>query len=336
MKKEETSKTKKQNTSNKKTQTNKKQAKSTLTKKKESSKNLPEKDFKETQILGFHDLPLYTTIFDKVQNPKAVVLIIHGMQEHSERYHDFAKFLNSHGFVVVANDLRGHGHTMQNPDDYGCAEKDFFAEALQDQICVLNYIREKWHLPVYIFSHSYGSFLTQVLVQTSPFVEKAVLCGTTNGSCSLFKMGSLLLSIMRPFNKNDKRGGLAEKLCIKSFGKKFENGNWLTRDESVYEKYQKDKFCGGSFPFSFYFSMIKNMTKINKGVNKIGDKKLFLIAGTADPVGQNGKQVKKLFKIYLKSNIDAKIKLYKDARHELINETNKSEVYKDILEFFEK
>ncbi len=291
---------------------------------------------KEIRVQGFHELPLYTVVFDEVKNPKAVVLIVHGMQEHCRRYDDFAKFLNTHGFIVVASDLRGHGKTMKDSNDYGKGEKDIFQECVNDQIALISFINENWKLPVYIFGHSFGSFLTQSIVQRSPQIKKAVLCGTTNGSCTLFKLGNCLLTLLAPFNKKDKRGGLAETLCIKSFGKNFENGNWLSRNEKVFDKYLKDEFCGGSFPFSFYRSMIKNMTKVNSGIGKIGHKKLFLIAGSCDPVGQNSKQVQKLCKLYLKNNVDAQIKIYDGARHELLNETNKKEVYKDILNFFEK
>ena len=43
------------------------------------------------------------------KNPKANVLVIHGMQEHKERYEGFASFLQEHGYNVVTSDLRGHG-----------------------------------------------------------------------------------------------------------------------------------------------------------------------------------------------------------------------------------
>ena len=286
-------------------------------------------------VEGFHNLPIYTMIYDKVISPKAVVLIIHGMQEHCQRYDSFAKFLNTNGYIVVTSDLRGHGRTMKDKSEYGHGEKDIFSECVKDQLCILQQIRGTWNLPIYLFGHSFGSFVSQSLIQQTNEIEKVVLCGSTNGGCAIFKMGSALLSLMKPFQKNDKRGGLAEKLCVKNFGKKFERGNWLSRDEAVFDKYQADEFCGGSFPFSFYYSMIKNMTKVNRGINKIGAKKLLLIAGTNDPVSQNSKQVKKLHKLLLKSNVDAKIKLYENARHELINEINREEVYKDVLNFFD-
>lgn len=289
---------------------------------------------KNLKILGYNDLELNTYIFDDVENPKAVVLVVHGMQEHCLRYVDFAKFLNKNGYIVVMSDLRGHGHTAISKERLGYGEKDIFNETLQDQLNILSYINETYNLPIYLFGHSYGSMLGQVLIQRTPLIEKAVLCGTTNGSCGIMKLGSFVISLMSPFKKKDKRGGLIEKMCIKSYGKKFERRNWLTKDEKVFDAYLKDEYCGGSFPFSFYRSMIKNMTKANKGIDKIGGKKVLLIAGDKDPVGENGKQVKKLHKIYLKHNIDADIKLYKDDRHELINELNKEEVYNDVLNFY--
>ena len=64
------------------------------------------------------------------------------------------------------------------------------------------------------------------------------------------------------------------------------------------------------------------------------NKKLFLIVGDKDPVGENAKQVKKLHKLYIKKGVDSKLKIYPDCRHELINELNKNEVYNDCLSFF--
>lgn len=306
------------------------------TKSTKNAKNLQEKsEFKQISVLGFHDLPLCTYLLDEVENPKAVVVVVHGMQEHCLRYLPFAEFLNKNGYIVVLSDLRGHGKTMRSKDEYGKGEKDIFAETVQDQLRLIDFAHKKYGLPIYVFGHSYGSMLTQRLVQLSPLIEKAVICGTTNGSCTLFALASGLVSILAPFNRKDKRGGIAEKLCIKSYGKKFERGNWLTRDEAVFDKYLADEFCGGSFPFSFYHNMVKNMRKMNAGIQKIGNKKLFLIAGQCDPVGENGKQVKKLHKIYLKNNIDAKLKIYEGARHELLNEINKNEVFEDVLKFFE-
>lgn len=319
--------------------TPKKTATKTATKKgataKQKESYIPKEEVvKHLQIYGFNNLPLAVNLYDDVENPVAVVLVIHGMQEHSGRYDAFAKHLNKNGFIVVTSDLRGHGLTAENAQKRGFGEKDIFTETIADQLNILAWISENSNLPIYVFGHSYGSMLTQVLVQQTPLIEKAVICGTANGGSALMRAGGMVASMLSPFKSKESSGGLIEKLCIKSYGKKFEKGNWLTRDEKVFEAYLSDPLCGGSFPFSFYKSMIKNMNKANDNMSKIGKKKLFLIAGDHDPVGANGKQVEKLFKLYLKNNVDAKLKIYENCRHELLNETNKEEVYADVIDFF--
>lgn len=319
-----------------------KKTKTTSSTKKTASKKTTAKDAekkadlepKNLKILGFNDLELNTYVYDNVENPKAVVIIIHGMQEHCLRYKNFAQYLNKNGYIAIASDLRGHGHTAISKEYLGYGEKDIFTETLTDQLNIINYANQTYNLPIYLFGHSYGSMLSQVLIQLTPLVEKCVLCGTANGSSGIMKLGNFVVNLLKPFKKETSKGGIIEKLCIKSYGKGFERGNWLTRDEKVFDEYLKDEYCGGSFPFSFYRSMINNMHNANKGIQKIGSKKVFLIAGDNDPVGSKGKQVKQLYKLYLKNNIDAKMKLYKGARHELLNETNKDEVYKDVVDFY--
>ncbi|MGN1201263.1 MAG: alpha/beta fold hydrolase [Candidatus Caccovivens sp.] len=288
------------------------------------------------KILGYHDLELNTYVHDNVQNAKAVVLIVHGMQEHCLRYNHFAEFLNKNGYIAVLCDLRGHGKTALSKQQLGFGEKDIFNETLQDLQNIIDYVNEKYNLPIYVFGHSYGSMLTQNLIQRCPLIEKAVMCGTANGSSTIMKLGSFVISILSPFKNKNSKGGMIEKMCIKSYGKHFERGNWLTKDEKVFDAYLADEYCGGSFPFSFYKSMIKNMTKTNKGIDKIGSKKVLFIVGDQDPVSNGGKQVTKLYKLYLKNNINANLKIYHNDRHELLNETDRDQVMQDVLAFYEE
>lgn len=286
------------------------------------------------EVEGYHHLKLYTYVYDNVKNAKAIVLIVHGMMEHAGRYKDFAKFLNDNGYIVIANDLRGHGHSAVDKK-FGYGERDIFAESVQDEIIILEKIKDAYELPVYLFGHSYGSMLSQAIIQNTSIVEKCVLCGTANGSSGIMKSGSGLAKFLNFFKNENSGGGFIEKMCIKNYGKKFENHNWLTRDNAVFEEYCRDEFCGGTFPFSFYKSMLTNMSKMNSGVNRIGRKKIFLIAGALDPVGSKGKQIKSLNNFYLKNNIDSRMKIYDECRHELLNELNKEEIYNDILDFYD-
>ena len=49
----------------------------------------------------------------EVENPRAVIQVIHGMEEHQERYEDIIKVLNKKGFLVVSSDMRGHGKSCK-------------------------------------------------------------------------------------------------------------------------------------------------------------------------------------------------------------------------------
>lgn len=291
--------------------------------------------YKIVKLLGYHDLMLHTYIFDQVENPKAVVLIVHGMQEHAYRYKNFAQFLNKNGYIAIANDLRGHGHTAQNKNFMGQGEKDIFVESVIDQLSIIKYAKTAYKLPVYLFGHSYGSMLSQSIIQHTRLVEKAVLCGTTDGSSLALKAANVATKLLSSFKKREKVSKFVEKLSIKAYGKKFKRGNWLTRDEKVFDEYLKDDLCGISFPFGFYYSLAHNMNKVNKSIDKIGDKKLFLICGENDPVGSNGKYVKTLYNKYKKHGIDAKLKIYPNDRHELLNELDNKQVYADVVEFYD-
>ncbi len=289
------------------------------------------------KIKGFKDLELNCYLYEPKGKAKAVVQIIHGMQEHAFRYNDFAEFLAKNGYVVLSSDLRGHGHTAVDPEKLGYNDGDIYQDTLQDQQIICEYLKEKYNLPIYIFSHSYGSLLTQRFMQICHIPEKFVLCGTGNGGSLTMNMGNFVAGLWSFFGQNEKKATAIENLSFKSYGKEFEDGNWLTRNKEEFKKYQEDKFCGGSFPVSFYKSLFSNITKVNDTIENIpNDKKIFLIAGTEDPVGEKGKQVTKLYNLYLDAGKNARIKLYPDARHELLNELNKEEVYNDVLAFFDE
>jgi alpha-beta hydrolase superfamily lysophospholipase len=128
------------------------------------------------------------------------------------------------------------------------------------------------------------------------------------------------------------------------FNLKFKNRktdqDWLNRDKKEVQKYIDDPLCGGIFPSQFYYYFYDGLIKL-KDLSRLNniDKNLeiYIFSGDMDPVGQFGKGVKRLYQAYKNAGIkDVSIKLYKDGRHEMLNELNKQEVYRDVLEFLEK
>ena len=69
------------------------------------------------EITGFEGKTIHVHEWLDVEAPLGVVQIVHGMAEHASRYDEFARFLNNNGFIVIADDHRGHGET--DPDTPG-------------------------------------------------------------------------------------------------------------------------------------------------------------------------------------------------------------------------
>ncbi len=276
-------------------------------------------------------------LYDEVENPKGVVLVIHGMQEHARRYDKFCTALNSNGYIVFVSDLRGHGKNMPlaNP---GYSDGNIFAEIVLDHVSYIKKLKTDYKgLPLIVFGHSFGSFIAQrLIVECDTMVDKFILCGSAYANCLKFKAG-LWLAVLSELTKGRKaEAKLVEKCSIKGYGKKFKNGNWLSRDEMVMEEYRADLLCGLPFPNSFYTSFFGSAIENYKNLALVDESTpILLISGTNDPVGDYGKSVKKLYKVYRKHWLNVYMKLYEGARHELLNETNSYEVVHDIISFIE-
>ena len=129
---------------------------------------------------------------------------------------------------------------------------------------------------------------------------------------------------------------------VGAFNKKFKADHpqygWLTNDQTIIDQYSKDKYCGKVYPINYYYSLAKmlRLSKRKKERSKINRNiEILIIAGLDDPVGAFGKGPLKLGKAYLKQNLSTRIRLYKNARHEILNELEpvKTDVYNDIKAF---
>ncbi len=274
-------------------------------------------------------------VWDEVASPKGLVKIAHGMVEHSARYDDFAKFLNSRGYVVVMNDHRGHGLTAE-PDSLGFEDGDMWTNNVGDQIAILNYCKEKYGLPMVMMGHSYGSFITQAVIEENPDVAGYVLCGSNLMKGIQYKVCSLVAKNMCRNKGGRYPAQLIVNLSFKSYEKKFPGNNaWLNRDESEVKKYNDDPLCGYVCSANFYRTFMAGIAKLYKKeyYGRIDvDKPILLISGSDDPVGEYGKGVDKLEKFYVKTvKVNNVTKhLYEGARHEILNEKCKYEVYDDV------
>ena len=284
---------------------------------------------------GNTQLELYT--WDDVKDAKGVVKITHGMAEHSARYDDFARFLNANGYIAVMNDLRGHGLTAQ-PDSLGYADGDMFADNVKDQLEIVDYCNRTYKLPVFLMGHSYGSFVTQRVIQHDPDVKGYILSGSNYIKGLQYDLCGLIAKRMAEKKSGAFPAETIARLSFSKYDKKFGGkNNWLSSDAGQVEKYNSDPMCGFVCSANFYKTFMRGIKPLydkKEFDDSVFHKPLLILSGQQDPVGEFGKGVTKLYEFYLRIGFDCvTLRLYPEGRHEMLNEVNKEQVYLDILQW---
>lgn len=283
---------------------------------------------------------LNVIIWETEKEPIGVLQIVHGMAEYIDRYDNFAKYMTEHGFNVIGHDHLGHGHSVSNEHDYG-----FFAEEngdkiiIEDMHSVTQYSREKWEeLPNFILGHSMGSFcLRQYLTKYSNDVFGAIIMGTGWIPSAAALLGKTIATNTCKSKGSHTVNPLLIKLTLEPYNKPFApartNCDWLSRDEKQVDLYVNDKLCGFDFTAGAYKDFFTVLEKIAKNRQLIGMRKslpILITSGSVDPVGGK-KACEKLNAQYKRCGInDVTLKLWENDRHEILNELDKSNVYRYI------
>lgn len=274
--------------------------------------------------------------------PRAVVQIAHGIAEHIDRYRPFMEFLADNGFVAAGNDHLGHGKSIRVPEEQGFfAEKDGWWRVVDDMDKLHDIMSKEYpELPYVLFGHSMGSFLTRTyLIKHPDKYDGVILSGTGHQSPALVLGGNAAASVMAKLNGAMGDGTKLDSLAFGSYLNKIENPrtkfDWLSRDTEQVDKYIADPLCGFVGKIGLYRDMMqgikfitdkKNIAQMNK------EKPVYFMSGGGDPVGDYGKGVERAYKAFCDAGLhDVFMRLYPGGRHEMLNETNKEQVYQDIL-----
>ena len=276
------------------------------------------------------------------QEVKAVVQIMHGMNEHSGRYRDFAAYLNQQGYAVYANDHRGHGRTANSQEDIGYIGDNGFERMMEDQLMLTDTVKQKHPgMPVCILGHSMGSFLAQRYMQVNgQNIAGAILVGS-GGVRKDIPLGILVAGLVERFNSDGRSRGM-ERIVFKGFNSRFDKRSrfeWIARDSKVVDEYLNDPYCGHVFPPSFYFQFLNFLKLLFDPEQVAGAPKelpVIILSGEDDPVGEFGKGIKRLHRQFGEAgSTDLVFKLYKNARHEILNDFGKQTVYEDIVSWLD-
>lgn len=286
---------------------------------------------------------IYVKMWLPDREPEIIVQIAHGMVEHIGRYEEFARFLCSQGIGVVGNDHLGHGKSAATAAQYGYFAKNKGAEAvLADMYLVTRYVKRQYpKCRLFLFGHSMGSFFARkYMIGYDKKLDGVILSGTGHIPFAVAAAGRLTAGAMVIARGGFYRSELLHMLSTGSYGKYFEDEeckSWLTRDQELAAKYDADPLCRFRFTASAYGDFFRVLMELaaQKQFKKIRrNLPILIISGDDDPVGDFGKGVKAVYRTFIRMGMrKIQMKLYPKARHELLNETNREEVYQDVLEW---
>ena len=275
---------------------------------------------------------------------KAVLQITHGMTEHIGRYSEFGEWLAEHGIAVIGHDHLGHGKTAKTADDFGYfGTNGGMTCVIKDIRRVTVYCKKKYpYQKLFLLGHSMGSFLTRrymSVYQDGP--DGFILMGTGAPAEPLVFCGKILAGIIRKMKGEYYRSKLLYDLSIGNYNKKFAPTktpqDWLTRDEELAKSFETDVLCHFIFTASAYhdfFDLILTDTKEEKNKNVRVDAPILVVSGDKDPVGDDAKGVRKVHKRYSDAGAEnLTLGLYEGARHEILHEINREEVFGDIYDW---
>lgn len=254
--------------------------------------------------------------------PRGVVQLLHGVGEHAGRYAALITALTDAGYIVYADDHRGHGRTgirqHGGPAKLGRLGRGGLNAAV-DAVWQLTQIIREEHpdLPLVLLGHSWGSFLSQKLVNRHPEAYDALILS-----------GSALLT---PRDLN------AAPLNARWAAADATGLEWLSRDPEVWAEFHDDPLTT-EVPLLKLFGPIEAAKLYGRPKKDLGhDLPVLLLVGRDDPVG-GPRSVHKLADAYrTRSGLtDITTLVYPDARHEIFNELQQDEVRADVLAWLDR
>ena len=280
--------------------------------------------------------------------PRAVLQMTHGMVEYISRYEQLACWLADRGVAAVGHDHLGHGGSVVSREEYGYFGRPDGNRLLLDDIHRVTRwakaLPELEGLPWFLLGHSMGSFYArQYLCEYGGELQGAILMGTGWQPRAAARAGRALCHLLAAFHGWRYRSKLVDSMAFGGYNRSFRpartSKDWLNRDEKEVDRYLSEERCSFRFTLNGYDSLFTALERLcDKELLARAPKDLpvLFLSGDDDPVGDRGRGVQKAAQSLRDAGMRrVEVKLYSGARHELLVELNRQEVFADIGSFIQ-
>lgn len=291
-----------------------------------------------------HQMPVYSWL--PAAAPVCVVHIAHGMAEFAERYAPIAQLLTQQNIAVYAHDQRGHGKAVASLNDLGIVGHNWFYQQVEDVQLMVSFLRKKHPgNKIFLLGHSMGSFVCQRYFQMHGSAVDGLILSASNGKQDpLMPAGIAIAWLQMKLFGERYRSHLIDKLSFGKFNAAFKPNrtgyDWLSRNPPEIDQYIADPRCGfvsSALYFYYFFEGIQDAFKKSNIMAIPPAVPVYAFAGDKDPVGLQGKGFLTLINNWKAAGSkDITYDLYKEGRHEMMNDTNREEVVTNIVKWIQQ
>lgn len=312
--------------------------------------------FTDTEILALHPQTIRLPsndghlIFVRLWRPhqteiKGAIKIAHGMAEHSGRYSDLALYLVQAGYAVIAHDHRGHGQSASQGLVGHYGDQNGWELVINDMTAVAAFARTEFpRTPLFELGHSMGSFiLQQYLIREQPRIAGVILSGSSYAHPLKYLAARSIARFECKRQGKYDRSRLIRHLSFGSFNNRFKPArtqfDWLSSEPEQVDAYLNDPLCGFDCTNQLWVDLLGGLTDISRpeALRRLPNVPIFILGGALDPVGQEGEGLKRLAKMLTSTGHDqVELKLYPEGRHEMFNEKNRMEVFRDLCHWLQQ
>lgn len=284
---------------------------------------------------------LYAKLYIPLKKIKGCVQIIHGLNEHINRYQEIMQFFAKSGYVCFGSDLLGHGKSVINKSDLGFFAQDKgYKYVISDTIKIFNIIKKKYPgKPMFMFGHDIGSFIAKLCASKYKNEINGIIL---SGTCSRKSYMPFAIEGFEHLIKKrgtHYRSNIFDKAIYNFYNHKYpytiHKKDFISRERAIINSFLSDPYCN----FTYTASGIKDIFTLAycstnpswvKSINK--NLAILILTGDMDPTGRFGKDGKQLYKELVKNNIcDVTLNVYPDSRHNVLMDINRYEVYLDLI-----